>query len=59
MCGYVPGDCTCGDGSIDVKAISVNFTGFIGLHPSYLLDLKGKIRTSEYIEGVFYGKISV
>jgi hypothetical protein len=30
-----------GDGSIDVKAVSLNFTGFSELHLSCLLNLKG------------------
>ena len=45
---------TCGDGRINVAAVSLYLSGFPELHLSCLLDLKGQIRTWEHIEGVFF-----
>jgi hypothetical protein len=45
----------CGVCGIDYKDVNIDFTGFAGLHPSCLLDLKGKMRTRKHIEGVFLG----
>ena len=33
---------TCGDGSIDVKALTFDITGFSRLHSTCLLERKGK-----------------
>lgn len=46
----------CGVCGIDYKDVNIDFTGFAGLHPSCLLDLKGKMRTREHSKGIFLDK---
>jgi len=47
----------CGVRRLNAALVNLDFTGFAGLHPRCLLDLKGKMRIWEHIEGVFWGKV--